>query len=232
MLEEKSLNLKLKKGVKLEEYSLDEFKIILNQPLDNFKSYIQEYSSELFNNLVFFQKKENLTKFVRIIKDNELEDQEKNILNNLLQLEPFTLPVIELFINSNFLKESDFIYRIDKVREITSNMFQTLQTQKLQIRKDENVNTKIEKKLEEVIRELAKHEDKLNSLKKKQEKEKRIIQVKAEIQQIETELKISNLAELKDKLKQYKSKKYEIDKISIEIEQSKKLFQNLPKDES
>ncbi len=233
MLAKKQLIHNKEKGDNMSDsYDIERLKIILNKPMQEFQKTVQDNSEDLFAGMVYFQKDENIDRVIRAIKDNELKDEQKNILHNLLQLEPFSSKIIDEFINSDFLNSSDFIVRVDKVREVSSHILNSLQKQKLKIRKEKNDSSKVEADLKDVLKELNKYQDILDKTKRKQNEEKKITTIKREIAKIEKELKFDNVDELEKILNDYRDKKKEILEISKEIVNSKDLIKNLPKDKS
>ena len=217
------------------EYSctIEKLRIILSKPVEEFNQLIQDGNEELVINILCALKNENIDKVIVFIKNNE-RIGEGNILNNLLQLEPFSLPIIDEFIKSGFLDEDEFIERVDKVRKVTSHILETLKAEKLKIRKgineEKNATNSSADLLQQVINEVEKHSDKLKNLKEKQKNDRELETLKSQILEIEKELEVENIEEMNEKLKYYQNRKKEIDKIKIEITNSKALFVSLPKD--
>ena len=222
------------------EANLERFVSVLNGNVETFKSKIQsEINEELIVDLMYFLKKDNIELLVGKIKENEgsnqPEDKKGNILNNLLQLEPISLPIIDCFIKSEYLDKEDFCERVDKTRKITSSILESLKGQKLKIRKfaeKESARSNAQKELQDVMREIEVQNAILEDLKKKKEKEKKLDKIKKEILKIEKELDIDNLKKLEEKLSNYKARKKDIDKIRGEISKSLEVLKNLPKDEA
>jgi len=213
--------------------NLEKFRIFLKKEPKEFNRLIKNGNQELIINLFCALEEKNIDKIVTFIKDDELHGS-AYILDNLLQLEPVSLPIIDRFINSIFLDEGSFIERVDKVRKISSNILETLTVEKKKIRKDakdknSNVNNSSDL-LQQVMDEIKKHSKKLEELKEKQKKDKELESIKIQILEIEKELDIKNIEEMDEKLKYYKNKKKSIDKIQEEINESKELFTSLPKD--
>ena len=216
----------------MKECNLDKFEIIFTKTPEEFYEMIQNNDSELIINIFCALKDENITKIIELIKEDELKGN-GNILENILQLEPLTLKIIDAFIESDFLESAKFITRVDKIRQINSNILQHLKEQKKKIRRDykAGINT-FEEELKNVEKELEKHKNILNNLQKAKEKEKELVKIKAQIKKIKEELKVDNIKKLENKLEQYKIMYEEIKNIQKEIEKSKEIFKNLPKDEA
>ena len=219
----------------MKECSLNKFEIIFTKSPKEFYEVIKSNDSELIANIFCALKDENITKVVEIIKKDEFRGS-GNILENILQLEPLTLKIIDAFIDSGFLESNEFIKRVDKIRQINSNILQHLKDQKKKIRQDykigiDNIDS-IEQELNNVENEVKKYKDVLDNLKKKKEKEKELVKIKAQIEKIQEELKVDNIKELENKLDQYKTMQKEIKNIQKEIEKSKEIFKSLPKDEA
>ena len=213
--------------------NLEKFRIFLNKEPEEFNELIKNGNEEFILNLFCALEEENIDKIVTFIKNDE-KNANGYILNNLLQLEPVSLPIIDRFIKSGFLDEYEFIERVEKVREITSHILDTLKDEKLKIRRgikeEKNITNSSADLLQQVLNEVEKHSKKLETLKEKQKNYKELEKLKSQILEIEKELKIKNIEEMKDKLKYYQNKKKDIDKIKDEISKSKELFTVLPED--
>ena len=213
--------------------NLEKFRIFLNKESEEFNEVIKNGNEEFILNLFCALEEENIDKIVTFIKNDE-QNARGYILNNLLQLEPVSLPIIDRFIKSGFLDEYSFIKRVDMVRKISSHILETLRKEKLKIRKGSNdegqdiYNSSI--LLQQVMNEIEKHSEKLEELKEKQEKDKELESIKNQILEIEKELNITNIEDMDEKLKYYINKKKVIDQIQEEINESKKTFTSLPKD--
>jgi len=213
--------------------NLEKFRIFLEKDPEEFHKLIIENNEDLILNLICALKNSNISKIIAIIKEAE-KNGNSNILDNLLQLEPFSNPIIEEFIKSGFLNELEFVERVDKVRKITSNLLNSLVEEKKFIRK--NASTQIssinssQKELELVLKEIQKYENELKILKDKKENDKKLKNLQKEINLIKKELQARNIKSLELELEKLKKQKAEIDSLKEEIEKSKNLFKNLPKD--
>jgi hypothetical protein len=213
--------------------NLEKFRILLNKPVEEFSLLLQHGNEELIINIFCALKDENIDKVVAFIKSDE-QIGNGYILDNLLQLEPLSLPIVDRFIKSGFLDEYDFIKRVDAIRNITSHILETLRKEKLKIRRNANEESSKPNNsmdlLQQVIDEIEKHSERLKNLKDTKEKNIELKELKAKILEIEDELNVKNIEEMDDKLKNYQKKKKDIDKIKEEINKSKELFTRLPKD--
>jgi len=232
-MSEKKKRKNRRKGVdEMSEVTLTKFIDYLSKSKEEFKRSI--YDEEFLKSLIIGLKVNNIKK---VIKHIELDERmgDGNILNNLLKLDPISLPILDEFIKSNYLEKESFCVRVDKVRQITSSILNSLKSQKLKIRKGcaavKNIQDS-EDQLNDVIKELEKHEEKLMILEEEREKKKGLDEVKNKIATLEKELDVKNIDELHEKVKYYESKKSEIDKIKKEIVHSKTMFKDLPQDEA
>ncbi len=220
------------------EPNLNRFEIILTKGKDEFQSIVSGSNEELITNLLYFLKEDNIKSVVEIIKRNEKSDKNSkgNVLNNLLQLEPISLPIIDKFFSTfasnDTEKNEEFYDRVEKTLKISSELLNKLEAQRIKFEQElsNSRETSIEKVLKDVIKEVNKHSKTLKQLKEKDLKDNELTNLKRKIAKIEDEMSIKNIDELKNKLKDYQLKKEGIDKIKSEIEESKNLFKDLPKD--
>lgn len=215
--------------------SIDRFKIILNKSTDEFQKLIISEGIELYESLVYFMQVDKIDKIIEIIKNNELKDQDKNVLKNLLALEPFSSPIIEKFLESKFLENSEFIDKIDYVKTISYGVIASLEKHKKDIRRITDKDVKIGKtqeKLNAVLQEIEKNSKDLKNLQDQKDGNKRLAEIKNEIENIQKELQVNSTEELEKKLKEYMEYRNKIYKIQEEIEKSSELFKTLPKDEA
>ena len=100
-----------------------------------------------------------------------------------------------------------------------------MKKQKIIIRKTSKT-TKIfdgvEKDLEIILNDLQKYEEQLKLLKEKQQNQKKVNELKAEISKYQQQLKVNKVEKLETILATYKKRKQEIDELKTEIEESKK----------
>jgi len=213
----------------MDNYNFTKFRILLEKSPQEFKELLNTNPKEIYINLFEAIKKETIPEIIEFIKDDELHNN-GYILDNLLLLEPLSLPIINSFIESGFLDEIDFIKRLEISRTLGLNILSNLQKLKMKIRNDKSISGISSDNLNNLLKEVDKHKNELESLKKQKEAKIELKNLQEEIQNIKKELAVSNQKELEEQLKFYKLKKEEIDKIKKEIELSKQIFKTLPKD--
>jgi hypothetical protein len=220
------------------EANLNRFKSILSKSPAEFKQDIINGNNEdLIINLLYFCKEDNIDRIIELIKDDEKNEVTNgNILNNLLQLEPLSLPIIDKFIQSDYLDKNNFCFRVDKVRQISSAILNSLNQQKIKIRNGCGKSVKnimdSEEQLNEVLNELEKHKKELEFLEQKRLQNNNLKIIKEKIAKLRSELNVENIQELEERLEMYRAKKAEIDKIKQGIKSSENIFQKLPRDEA
>ncbi|GEM_PF-2971347 len=215
--------------------NIEKLKIMLSMNPKEFQNIILQENQELFEYLSFFRKEDEIKNVISIIQDDEInEESEKNILINLLSIEPFSSPIVEKFIETKFLNEKDFIKKVDLVRLTTYHLVDSLEELKRKIRNDKTTHDKDEtsKKLEAIIKEIKKHEKKLEESENLKNSNHQLKELKNKINKIEKELNTKSLQELEKKMNDYIKLKEEMQNIMQEIEMSKKIFTTLPKDEA
>jgi hypothetical protein len=137
--------------------------------------------TDLLQSLPHFMNPKEQSKIIDIIKKNERDNGKNNTLDNLLLLQPFSLPIIDAFINSSYLEKKVILYRVDRILQISQNILKTLQVQKRKIRKNEKGTISIESseaQLNDIIKEFKKHKE---ILKKKQAIQAKVKRQKDEI---------------------------------------------------
>jgi len=214
---------------------LDAIFRFLTLDTDSFQKKVTSYNKDLFEALFCAIDESNVDEVVTFIKEQVKENRDE-VLNNLLLVEPLSLPIIEKFIASRFFDDEEFIRKIDIIRTITSTIVKNLQKRKLEIRKNNNdkkVSLKsVENELEAVLKEIDKHSEILEKKRELLSKTGELGKIKEEIKKIERELQVNNRQELERELDNYKKIKQEIDRIKEEIENSKIVFTTLPEDKA
>ncbi len=175
---------KLKKMVNILNIEPREF-------LERLKKNKNKQNIFLINSLLNYMQEDNIKDFINEIKENEKQDKDVHVLQNLLALQPFSLPIINKFIESEFIEEYDFCVRVDKTMQITSTILEKLQEQKRIIRKGASLQANIkdsEDQLQEVKNELEKHENYLLRKKEKIDSLTKIRIAKEKSKEVEKEL--------------------------------------------
>jgi hypothetical protein len=207
--------------------------MFLQQDTDNFQKYLYSNNKEFLESCFCGLDNSNLNRVVDFLKE-QIQKDRYEVLDNLLLLEPLSLPIINKFIESKFLDREKFVKQIDIIRRISFRIVDNLIKHKLKIRntQKEALPKSTEDELKLVIKEIDKHKNILEEQKILLSKKGELGKIKDEINEIEKELKINNLQELEKKLNSYKKIKDDIDTIKKEIEESKIMFKFLPQDKA
>jgi len=195
---------------------INDFSRIFDRSLEDFIKY--ENKKKIVE--VLFEAKENINDVISLIRSDL--NEEGYIFTNLLYLFPFSSDIVSEVLKKGLLEEKDLLNRIDIIFETTSNMGKLLTEIKKLIRNDGFAFSKIEERLEEVNRELAKYEKELQKKQELKEKLNKLNYIKGEV---------NNIKELEEFIDKLQSNKVTLERLKKEIEKSKRVFRDVCKGE-
>jgi DNA repair exonuclease SbcCD ATPase subunit len=197
---------------------ISDFIRVFDRDLESFKNY--EPKKEIIE-LLF--EVENNNEIIDIIKQDIRED-EGYIFTNLLSLYPFSAKLVVEVLKSGFIEKKDLLKNLDIIFDSVAGLKELLIDLKQLVRNNEGISfSKIEERLNEVEKELKKYESNLQKKKELKEKINQLNYLKQEVKDIE---------DLEKYLKKLKDTESTIKKLNRKINESKKLFKHLCKDET
>jgi DNA repair exonuclease SbcCD ATPase subunit len=197
---------------------ISDFIRVFDRDLESFKNY--EPKKEIIE-LLF--EVENNNEVIDIIKQDIRED-EGYIFTNLLSLYPFSAKLVVEVLKSGFIEKKDLLKNLDIIFDSVAGLKELLIDLKQLVRNNEGISfSKIEERLNEVEKELKKYESNLQKKKELKEKINQLNYLKQEVKDIE---------DLEKYLKKLKDTESTIKKLNRKINESKKLFKHLCKDET
>ena len=156
---------------------------------------------------------------------NEIKEDEKNenggtIFLNLLSCMPFSMRLVESFLENNFLDDNDAYNKIKILFSTNSKIIDILQKYKMNLRNSNNIKSSaLDGKLDEITKELKKREKDIAKIKELEAKRAKLSKTKK-----------VNIKDLEDEVLKLEKIKSELNSLEKEINKKKNIFKNLPKD--
>lgn len=196
---------------------ISDFVRIFDRDIESFKNY--ENKKEIVE--VLFEANKNLDEVIKIIRE-DIEDDEGNIFNNLLSLYPFSIEIVSEFLRRGFVDKKFLLNRLDILFDSVAKFNTLLVDLKRVVRDDGFSFSKVEERLKELDEELKKYEEKVKQKDILKEKLNKLNALKTETQDVE---------EIEKNLKKLQNADAMMKKLNRKINESKKIFKTLCKDE-
>lgn len=189
-------------------------------------------------NLLYFIKDNNTRLVCDSIKKLHKNDEDEIILGNLLSLMPLSAPIIDNLIKKDYFDDTNILKWIDHLYFSSSSIMNTIQKQKLLIRKESDFTNQVieaEKEIKALQKEIEIHQSVLDRLQNQQKIKKNLLSKKEnqekEIKKIQGNLNVKSLKELGDIHSVFKKQSEDIKGFKKLLSENKKTYLSFPKDD-